>query len=444
MKCDSCGKEIVEESSFCNYCGTQVTKTTEEDSGYAAEQQEGELAPSVDSEKEINGSEQVPVESADEDNEPVRCVEPIFKRSQQELQAEKPKDPVWEVEPVFKRSEEELAMELKVKKPLKKRIKIFILIAVIALVGGGIKGCQLLSPYQEYHQAEALLENGEYEHAIEAFTELRDYKDASEMVRESNYQYALSFMKAKDYEKAIEKFEKIYMYKDSEQQYIEAIFQLGKKYYEDKNWSLAAETFSQILDKKPVKKLYVESIYYVGVKNYFDGHFTKASECLEKAKDYKDSKEYLSKLSILRKYEGTWEEERFGFEQVIINGWKLFTVSFPHNYDTETEEYDYNLEGTALDSAVGSHQLKNGKLIEVNKWRKTRTVLVKVSDSVDVPKEKPAPSIGMTKEEVLNSNWGKPTDINKTTTKYGVHEQWIYNGFKYIYLDDGVVTSIQE
>lgn len=54
------------------------------------------------------------------------------------------------------------------------------------------------------------------------------------------------------------------------------------------------------------------------------------------------------------------------------------------------------------------------------------------------------PQIGMTAEEVRQSTWGEPDDINKTTTKYGVSEQWVYGGGKYIYLDDGVVTAIQE
>lgn len=52
-------------------------------------------------------------------------------------------------------------------------------------------------------------------------------------------------------------------------------------------------------------------------------------------------------------------------------------------------------------------------------------------------------SIGMTKDEVLNSKWGRPQDVNKTTTKYGVHEQWVYRN-KYLYFDDEILTSIQE
>ncbi len=53
-------------------------------------------------------------------------------------------------------------------------------------------------------------------------------------------------------------------------------------------------------------------------------------------------------------------------------------------------------------------------------------------------------SIGMTQQEVLNSNWGNPKEINKTTTAYGTSEQWVYYGNKYLYFDDGILTAIQE
>ena len=54
------------------------------------------------------------------------------------------------------------------------------------------------------------------------------------------------------------------------------------------------------------------------------------------------------------------------------------------------------------------------------------------------------PEIGMSETDVKLSSWGSPDSINKTTTEYGVHEQWIYGNGRYIYLDDGVVTAIQE
>lgn len=57
------------------------------------------------------------------------------------------------------------------------------------------------------------------------------------------------------------------------------------------------------------------------------------------------------------------------------------------------------------------------------------------------------PAIGMTAAQVRASTWGEPSDINRTTTRYGVSEQWVYRSgseTKYIYLDDGIVTAIQE
>lgn len=52
-------------------------------------------------------------------------------------------------------------------------------------------------------------------------------------------------------------------------------------------------------------------------------------------------------------------------------------------------------------------------------------------------------SIGMTAEQVRQSNWGRPTSINRTSGAYGVHEQWVYGGRNYIYFENGRVSSIQ-
>jgi len=73
-------------------------------------------------------------------------------------------------------------------------------------------------------------------------------------------------------------------------------------------------------------------------------------------------------------------------------------------------------------------------------------ILKKESGSTELPKSEiiKEPEIGMTKSEVEKSTWGKPMKVNKTTTKYGIHEQWVYSGNRYIYVDDGVVTGIQD
>ena len=53
--------------------------------------------------------------------------------------------------------------------------------------------------------------------------------------------------------------------------------------------------------------------------------------------------------------------------------------------------------------------------------------------------------LGYTKQMALDS-WGEPEYINKTTTKAGIHEQWVYDtlNHKYLYFDNGILTTIQE
>jgi hypothetical protein len=51
--------------------------------------------------------------------------------------------------------------------------------------------------------------------------------------------------------------------------------------------------------------------------------------------------------------------------------------------------------------------------------------------------------VGMTINQVLASNWGKPNKVNRSTNKYGVREQWVYEDSNYLYFENGILTSIQ-
>lgn len=50
--------------------------------------------------------------------------------------------------------------------------------------------------------------------------------------------------------------------------------------------------------------------------------------------------------------------------------------------------------------------------------------------------------LGMSSEQVLAS-WGPPIKRNRSVSRWGVREQWIYHNV-YIYIEDGCVTSWQE
>lgn len=52
------------------------------------------------------------------------------------------------------------------------------------------------------------------------------------------------------------------------------------------------------------------------------------------------------------------------------------------------------------------------------------------------------PAIGMTKSQLENITWGSPSKKNVDEYDFGTYEQWVYPGKGYIYLEDGIVTSI--
>jgi hypothetical protein len=51
--------------------------------------------------------------------------------------------------------------------------------------------------------------------------------------------------------------------------------------------------------------------------------------------------------------------------------------------------------------------------------------------------------IGMTKEQVLATQWGKPKSVNTTVTANSRREQWVYGGNSYLYFVNDILTTIQ-
>lgn len=67
----------------------------------------------------------------------------------------------------------------------------------------------------------------------------------------------------------------------------------------------------------------------------------------------------------------------------------------------------------------------------------------RLAEQAAVAKARGGVRIGMTKKQVLKSNWGHPDSINKTITRYGVREQWVYGDQEYLYFENGRLTAIQ-
>jgi hypothetical protein len=53
------------------------------------------------------------------------------------------------------------------------------------------------------------------------------------------------------------------------------------------------------------------------------------------------------------------------------------------------------------------------------------------------------PKIGMTTKEVTATCWGKPQHVNRTATANVISDQFVYGNGRYVYLENGIVRSIQ-
>jgi hypothetical protein len=84
-------------------------------------------------------------------------------------------------------------------------------------------------------------------------------------------------------------------------------------------------------------------------------------------------------------------------------------------------------------------------------WRKQRAALDKIEKDARTKaavadrakRRREGVSIGMTKEEVLMSQWGRPEKINRSTTARGTTEQWVYGGGYLYFGEDGLLRAIQ-
>lgn len=72
-----------------------------------------------------------------------------------------------------------------------------------------------------------------------------------------------------------------------------------------------------------------------------------------------------------------------------------------------------------------------------------RAAAIEVAEKAHRIAQLPGVKIGMTREQVRNSNWGPPRHVNMTRKKSGSAEQWVYGDGEYLYFINGRLTTIQ-
>lgn len=292
----------------------------------------------------------------------------------------------------------------------KKIIIISILLIVVFFISASV--------YLLYNYAKgfSLQNNKNYERAIIYYKKI-DFIIKTAKEKECYYQRAIELRNEKDFDNSILYFEKSNNYNDSHEQIKETKYQ--------------------------------QALY-----NYNIGNFEKSKEIFKTIQEYKDTLAYLSNNEIMINLQGIWQKKNDLSNWIYeITGWKLNVYSDMSigKYIIENEHF-YRLPGN-MTIQINNNEicivLDSKKSIRFLNYDKNKNIITDdLGTFVKQPtykiKEIKEPSIGMTKSEVENSTWGKPEKINRTETIYGIREQWCYSRYRYIYFENGIVTSIQD
>lgn len=86
--------------------------------------------------------------------------------------------------------------------------------------------------------------------------------------------------------------------------------------------------------------------------------------------------------------------------------------------------------------AKENYKLINEVLIEVNAAKQDAEL------QLAIKKKNEGVKIGMSKSDVLESNWGEPTRVNRSIKSSGESEQWVYDKNHFLYFENGRLDYI--
>lgn len=212
-----------------------------------------------------------------------------------------------------------------------------------------------------------------------------------------------------------------------------------------------------------------EEAYNKGKEYFANGDLKEAQLYFASAEDYRDSSDYISLIDRVLQFNGVYVDKQREQEYIVLNDGRITSYSHYHSagYDSGVtldhvpqeedgrlvliDKYEYQGTSSFINTKYYLKEEDGNKSIETElgleggrDYVPSDKTLEEFEKNPNKTPQKVAPSIGMTADEVRNSTWGSPSKINATTTAKGTHEQWVYSTSRYIYLDNGIVTSIQD
>lgn len=115
-----------------------------------------------------------------------------------------------------------------------------------------------------------------------------------------------------------------------------------------------------------------------------------------------------------------------------------------HRYFMSLEEFSkYTAYNNQLKAAAKAKAEAAAKQAAIERENYRKSIINRYGEQVGNAILSGKVLIGMTSTQCRES-WGSPKTINRTTSRYGVREQWVYAGSRYLYFENGILTTIQD
>lgn len=157
---------------------------------------------------------------------------------------------------------------------------------------------EIAMPAWQYESALTSFANGDYNDAINKFTELGDYEESNAMIVESTYQIAEGYIQSGDYLSSREIFVSLEDYKDSASYVTETFKMEGEAYMAQKDYYSALSVFYDISSYDGVYDLENQCYYYLAIEANNSGDDDLALELFAQTNDYANSADFI--LSIIK------------------------------------------------------------------------------------------------------------------------------------------------
>jgi hypothetical protein len=217
--------------------------------------------------------------------------------------------------------------------------------------------------------------------------------------------------------------------------------------------------------KYSAHEFYLNAVAINKITSYKDKIFPQSVmkfeiiDCLQIGTNDRDKPEYTYKVRFQDGIEAFIRSESFGsFKGDIKHRFDGYSynpgVSTKVQDAKSTRETSIFLEDPAV--IIARHDQKERDDVErmeaeKAKIEKENTEQVAAEAKADAKRRKAMAmnakkggvSLGMSKKQVLASNWGKPNQINRTIWSGGTREQWVYGRASYLYFTNDILATIQ-